>query len=179
METNMDEALRVVIEMTERVGQGFRKDLEGITPDEAEWRPLPQANNITLIVRHLAIEAEWHRAGLERGEPMPYEMTGELQRKIDAVPFDLERNLAAFEEAYSGFLATLRGMTLADLRERIEAAYRGWPPVSDHFLGFHQTTHVSTHRGQIRTIRNLYQKSLGQPARFVPENPTFPKPEGC
>jgi hypothetical protein len=29
------------------------------------------------------------------------------------------------------------------------------------------------HCGQIRTIRNLYSKMLGEPARFHPENPTF------
>ncbi len=171
----MDEALLVVIEMTESIGQGFRRDLEGVTPDEAVWRPLPQANSISLIVRHLSIEAEWHRASLEGGEPMPHETTGDLQRKIDLVPLDFERNLKAFEEAYSGFLAALGKMTLVGLQQRTEAAYPGWPARSAHFLGFHQATHVARHWGQIRTIRNLYQKSRGQPARFFPDNPTFPK----
>lgn len=173
----MHEQLQVVIEMTERIGQGFRKDLEGVTPEEADWRPLPQANSINLIVRHLCIEAQWHRDGLERGEPMPCETTESLQAAIDAVPIDFERNLKAFEEAYSRFLAALRTMTLVDLRQRTEAAYQGWPPRSDHFLGFHQAMHVSMHWGQIRTIRNLYQKSRGLPARFFPDNPTFPKAE--
>src|SRR5437870_3576494 len=118
LRANMDEALRVVIEMTEHIGQRFRKDLEDVTPEEAIWRPLPQANSIALIVRHLAIEAEWHRAGLERGEPMPFETTADLQRRIDAIPLDFERNLAAFEDAYSSFLAMLRTMTLVDLRSR-------------------------------------------------------------
>lgn len=173
----MDDTLRVVIEMMESIGQGFRKDLEDVTPEETVWRPLPQANSIHLIVRHLSIEAEWHRASLEGGEPMPYETTGDLQRKIDLVPLDFERNLNAFEEAYSSFLAALRKMTLVDQQQRTEAAYQGWPSRSAHFLGFHQAMHVSMHWGQIRTIRNLYQKSRGQPARFFPDNPTFPKAE--
>lgn len=67
----MHEPLQVVIEMTESIGQRFWKDLEGVTAEEALWRPLPQANSITLIVRHLCIEAQWHRDSLERGEPMP------------------------------------------------------------------------------------------------------------
>jgi uncharacterized protein DUF664 len=174
----MDEALRVVIEMTERIGQGVRTDLEGVTPEEAAWRPLPQANSISLIVRHIAIEAEWHRASLERGEPMPHETTEDLQRKIDLVPLDFERNLKSFEEAYSGFLAALRKISLAGLQQRTEAAYQGRPSCPAHFLGFHQAMHVSMHRGQIRTIRNLYKKSRGEPARFFPDNPTFPKPGG-
>jgi len=173
----MDDALRVVIEMMESIGHGFRKDLEDVTPEEAVWRPLPQANSISLIVRHLSIEAEWHRASLESGEPMPYGTTGDLQRRIDLVPVDLERNLKAFEAAYSSFVAALRKMTLSDLQQRTEAAYQGWPSRSAHFLGFHQARHVSMHWGQIRTIRNLYQKSRGQPARFFPDNPTFSKEE--
>jgi uncharacterized protein DUF664 len=171
----MDEALRVIIEMTERVGHGFRRDLQGVTPEEVVWRPVPQANNIALIVRHLAIEAEWHRAGLESGEPMPHETTEDLQREIDSIPLDFERNLKAFEDAYSSFLSALRKITLVDLQHRTEAALQSWPSRSAHSLGFHQVMHVCMHWGQIRTIRNLYQKSRGQPARFFPDNPTFPK----
>lgn len=172
----MHEPLQVVIKMTESIGQGIRKDLEGVTAEEALWRPLPQANSINLIVRHLCIEAQWHRDSLERGEPMPYETTQTLQAAIDSVPLDFERNLKAFEEAYSRFLAALR--TLVDLRQRTEAAYQGWPSCSAHFLGFHQAMHVCMHWGQIRTIRNLYQKSRGQPARFLRDNPTFPNEAG-
>ena len=68
----MDSALQVIVEMTESTWQRFRKDLEDITGEEAQWRPLPEANSIALIVRHLAIEARWHRASLERGDPMPH-----------------------------------------------------------------------------------------------------------
>jgi len=136
---------------------------------------MPQANSITLIVRHLAIEAEWHRTSLERGEPMPYETSADLERKIELVPLDFERNMKAFEDAYSSFLVTMRAMTLAGLQQRTTAVYAGWPSCPPYFLGFHQATHVSMHRGQIRTIRNLYQKSRGQAARFFPNNPTFPK----
>jgi len=173
----MDEALRVVIEMAETIGQRFRKSLEDVTAEEASWRPLPQANSINLILRHLCIEAQWHRAALERGEPMPFETTEDLRRKIDAVPLDFEQSLSAFEEAYSSFVAALRQVTLVGLQHRTEVAYQGWPARSrpPHFLGFHQAMHVSMHLGQISTIRNLYQKTRGLPARFFPENPTFPK----
>ena len=91
----MDEALQVVIEMTESIGQGFRKDLEDVTSEEVNWRPLPHANSINLILRHLCIEAQWHQASLERGEPMPSEATEELQRQIDSVPLVTLRRRAA------------------------------------------------------------------------------------
>ncbi len=176
----MSESLQVVIEMTEKIRATFGRILEDVTAEEATWRPLPQANSINLIVRHLGVEAQWHRAALERGEPMPFETTDELQRAIDSVPSDLEHNVRVFEEAYSGFLEALREMTLAGVRQRTDAAYQGWPSVSRsaHFLGFHQAMHVSMHLGQISAIRNLYQNTRRQPARFFPDNPTFPKGEG-
>lgn len=171
----MDHALEVVVEMIESIRQGFGRDLAEVTPEEVDWRPLPQANSISVIVRHLRIEAEWHRACLERGEPMPHETTEELRRQIDAVPLSFDENLKAFAEAYSGFLDALRTMSVADVRRRTTSAYQAWPSCTPHFLGFHQAMHVSMHWGQIRTIRNLYRTSRGQEARFFPENPTFPK----
>ncbi len=170
----MENALQVVVEMTESIWQGLRKDLEDLTPEEVDWRPLTQANSINLIVRHLCIEAQWHRASLEHGEPMPRETTEDLRRQIDSVPLEFARNLETLENAYTGFVGALRSTTLVGLQERTEAAYQGWPSCPAHFLGFHQAMHVAMHWGQIRTIRNLYRKTRGEPARFFPENPTFP-----
>ena len=124
----MDDALRVVVEMTESIWQGFRRDLQDVTPPEVAWRPLPQANSISLIVRHLCIEAEWHRASIERGEPMPHETTEELQRQIDLVPLDFDTNLRALDHAFTAFLTALRTITLVDLKDRTKVAYQ--PPRS-------------------------------------------------
>jgi len=173
----MDQALEVVVEMAESIWEGFRRALEDITPAEVNWRPLPEGNSISLIVRHLRIEAQWHRACLERGEPMPHETTENLQRQIDSVTLDYDGNLKALEEAYAGFLRELRGMTLGGLKEQTQAAYKAWPSSSPHFLGFHQAMHLATHWGQIRTIRNLYCKTRGEPARFFPDNPSYPRGE--
>jgi hypothetical protein len=173
----LDKALQVIVEMTERIGEGFKKDLEDATSEEVNWRPLPEANNITVILRHLGIEAQWHQASLEHGAPMPSEMTEGLQQEIDSVPLDFDRNLQLFDHAYSSFLATLRTLTLVDLEQRSGAAYQAWSSCSAHFLGFHQAMHVAMHWGQIRTLRNLYRKTRGEPARFFPENPTFPNRE--
>jgi hypothetical protein len=41
-------------------------------------------------------------------------------------------------------------------------------------VGFHQATHLATHLGQIRTLRNLYRRTPGEPSRFHPGNPTYP-----
>ena len=64
----MHEAVEPLVEMYEWVWRRFKEDLKALTPDEIEWRPLPQANNINLIIRHLRMETDWQLAGLERGE---------------------------------------------------------------------------------------------------------------
>ena len=58
----MDQALCAVIEMNELVWNRLKEDLEDLSVEEVNWRPLPQANSINLIVRHLRIEAEWKLA---------------------------------------------------------------------------------------------------------------------
>lgn len=60
------------------------------------------------------------------------------------------------------------------LRERTTPAYGDAAAGSVYFLGYHQAMHVAMHCGQIRTIRNLYRKTRGAPARFFPDNPTYP-----
>ncbi len=58
----MDQALQLVIEMNQWIWSRFKDDLKDATPEEIDWRPLPQANNISAILRHLRIEAPWHLA---------------------------------------------------------------------------------------------------------------------
>lgn len=170
----MDETL---VEMGEWLWRRFKGALEDVTAEEADWRPLPQANSINLIVRHLRIEAQWHLSSLEDGAPMPSEATPDLQREIDSVPVDFTRNLEELDRLYTRFLAGLRPMTPAALQRQTGLAYgsAGGAARPPHFLGFHQTMHLAMHFGQITSLRNLYRKTRGQPARFFPDNPTFPK----
>src|SRR5437879_12207068 len=176
-ENVVDEALRIVVEMNQRAWNVLKEALVDLSDDEINWRPLPQGNNINVIVRHLRIEAQWHLDSLIRGAAMPSEATATLQREIDAVPLDFQRNLAKLEELLIGFLDGLRTTTLRDLHLRTAAVYG---PASaarglDHFLAYHQALHVATHCGQIRAIRNLYRTTHGEPGRFFPENPTYPR----
>ena len=173
---SVDPALQPLLEINHRIWQGFQRGLEDLTQEEVDWRPLPQANNINVIVRHLRIEGEWHLACLERGEAMPFDVTPELQRRIDAVPLDFEKNRREFEALFTRFLGVLETITEAELMQRSRAAYREWrKEIPPHQLGFHQALHLTGHLGQISTIRNLYRKTRGEEARFFPDNPTYPK----
>ena len=48
--------------MSEWIWNRFKDDLKDVTPEEIDWRPLPQANTINAIVRHLGVEARFHLA---------------------------------------------------------------------------------------------------------------------
>src|SRR5262249_59096654 len=136
----------------------FLADVADLTPDEAEWRPLPQANSINVILRHLRIEAEWHLASLEHGVPMPGDVTPELQRKIDSVGLDVRENMNELTRLFSHFVAVLREGSLAKLQAQTERAYAAAAkrrPVPPHYLGVHQASHLATHLGPIRTLPQL------------------------
>ena len=173
----MDDGLRVVFELNQRTWSLLKDSVDDLSDDEIEWRPLPQGNNINVIVRHLRIEAQWHLDSLMRGDPMPSDATPTLQTEINDVPLDFGRNLAKLEELVTRFLDVLRTTTLQDLRQRTAVAYGSAADAagSVHFLGYHQALHVAMHCGQIRAIRNLYRKTRGESARFFPENPTYPR----
>lgn len=161
----MDESLRVAIELNDYAWNGFKKDLEGVTMEELDWRPVPEANTINLIVRHLRIDTPWHLQGVGITSPV-----------AAPVPLDFERNLRELDEIYTGFIGALRRMTRGELEEQTGRAYRSAErgPVPAHFLGFHLALHVARHWGQVRTLRNLFCKTRGEPARFFPDNPSFP-----
>lgn len=162
--------------MNERIWRALRNALDDLSEEEINWRPLPQANSINVIVRHLRIEAEWHLDSLECGAPMPTVVTSPSQEAIDAVPLDFVENFKQLENFYTRFLEILRTSTLASVKQQTAAAY-GQAAESEgrrYLLAYHQATHVAMHCGQIRMIRNLYRKTRGEPARFFPENPTYP-----
>jgi DinB superfamily len=171
----MDETLQLVIEMNEWVWKRFKDDLGGTSPAEIDWRPQPQTNTINAIVKHLRVEAEWYLASLEHGEHSPYQDAASVERLTDSIPLDFEQNLQRLEELYTRFIAALCNTTRTALKRQTVRAqvFPGGAPHPAHLLSFRQAVHLSMHWGQIRTIRNLYRKTRGEPARFFPDNPTF------
>jgi DinB family protein len=171
----MDEALQLVIEMNEQTWKRFKDELSDVTPEEINWRPLPQANTINAILHHLRVEAQWYLASLEHGERSPYHDTASVQELAAAVPLDFARNLQELEELYTRFMALLQRTTLDALQQQTVLAqvFLGGASHPAHLLTFRQAVHLAMHWGQIRTIRNLYRTTRGEPGRFFPHNPTF------
>jgi DinB superfamily len=172
----MDEALQLVIEMNEQTWQRFKAELSDVTPEEIQWRPLPHANTISAILRHLRIEAQWHLASLEHGAQSPYHDLVSVLQLAASVPLEFERNLQELEALYTRFIAALRRTTLAALQQQTVRGqiFPGGTAHPAHLLSFRQALHLAQHWGQIRTLRNWYRKTRGEPGRFFPDNPTFP-----
>lgn len=173
----MDEALRVAYDMNSSMWAALQDALKNLTEEEIQWRPLPQANTIGLIVRHLRIEAEWHVDSLESGTPMPTIATSPSQDAIDAVSDGFHDNFEELGTFCTRFLELLQATTLENLRGRTATAYGKLSEGEGrrHFLAYHHAAHLAMHCGQIRMIRNLYRKSRGEPALFFPDNPTYPR----
>lgn len=172
----MDEAVRIAMEMGQRAWHLFKDAVDGVAEEEIDWRPLPQANSINIIVRHLRIEAQWHVDGIARGTPMPPDIPASRQNEICAVAMDFRANLEKLNELYGEFQDVLKTLTTREVAQRTAETYgaaaeqKGLP----HLLGYHQAMHLAMHSAQIRTIRNLYRTSQGRPGRFFPDNPTYP-----
>jgi hypothetical protein len=95
----VDEALWVLAEMNQWARRGFDQAVTDMTDEEIDWKVVPQANSVNVIVRHLPIEGEWHLNSLMRGETMPAtDVSPALQARIDAVPLDFRRNLAELKD---------------------------------------------------------------------------------
>ena len=176
----MEDVIAFAADMNEWILKRLLADLKDVTPDEADWRPLPQANNINLIVRHLRIEAKWQLDAMSDGKPMPAEVSPGEQQSIDSIALDdFVGNLEELEKLCNGFIEAMRRTTLAGLEQKEKTGYQEYraagvsPP--PRFLSFHHAMHLAGHLSQIHTIRNLYRKTRGEPARFYPDNPTFPK----
>ena len=110
-------------------------------------------------------------------EEEPYVL--ELVRYIHLNPLraGLARNLEELDGLCTRFIAALRTIPLSAIEQQSRLAYRARPGlIPAHFLGYHHAVHLAIHWGQIRTLRNLYRTTRGQPARFHPDNPTFPRP---
>jgi len=169
----MDEAIQLAIEMSEANWHNFKNDLKDLTPDEINWRPLPQANNVNVLLKHLRVVEELLLSGLEHGEQSPYQDAAGVQKLTDSVPLNFDRNMQEIEGLHTRFISALRSTTLAELKRKSFLTPFAQGPRPANTLLLAEISHLATHRGQIRTIRNLYRKSRGEPALFLPQNPTF------
>jgi uncharacterized damage-inducible protein DinB len=169
----MDDAIQLAIEMSEANWNNFKNDVKDLTADEINWRPLPQGNNINVLVRHMRGVEELFLSRLEQGEQSPYKDAASVQKFTDSIAQNFEPNLKALEDLHHRFISALRSTTLAELKRKTFLTPFAQGPQPAHTLLLAEISHLATHRGQIRTIRNLYRRTRGEQGLFLPQNPTF------
>jgi uncharacterized damage-inducible protein DinB len=169
----MDEAIQLAIEMSEANWNNFKNDMTGLNADEIQWRLLPQGNNIDVLVRHMRGVEELFLSRLEEGEESPYKDAASVQKFTDSIAHNFEQNMQELEDLHNRFIAALRSTTLAELKRKTFSTPFAQVPQPANTLLLAEISHLATHRGQIRTIRNLYRKVRGEQGLFLPQNPTF------
>jgi hypothetical protein len=177
----LDEHVAAVYEMNQEVWDRLTNALVDLGDGEIDWRPVPEANSINDIVRHLRIEAEWHSNSLRDGTPMPTIAVPVSREAVDAIPLNFRANLAALTGHQSRYLADLHASTLEELKNRTSMAYQDAAATRGkaYLIAYHHAVHMATHCGQIRMLRNLYRTTKGERALFVPANPTYPARPGA
>jgi uncharacterized damage-inducible protein DinB len=167
----MDDAIQLAIEMSEANWNNFKSDVRGLTAEEINWRPLLQGNSISVLLKHLRVVEELFVSRLEQGEQSPYTDGPRIQKLTDSIPQHLDQNLQELERFHQRFIAALRATTLAELKRKTFLTPFAQGPQPAHTLLLAEISHLATHRGQIRSIRNLYRRSRGEPGLFFPQNP--------
>jgi uncharacterized damage-inducible protein DinB len=170
---SLDEAMELAVEMSEATWNAFKSELKDLTPDEIAWRPVPQSNDIAVIVKHLRVVEDMFLAQLEKGEQSPYTDVPSVLKLTGSVPLNFEQNLKEFEELHTRFVNAMKQTTLADLKKKTFVSPFAQGPRPANSLLFSEIGHLTLHRGQIRTLRNLYRKVRGEAGLFAPRNPTF------
>jgi uncharacterized damage-inducible protein DinB len=110
---------------------------------------------------------------LEQGERSPYKDAASVQKFTDSIPHDFGQNMKELEDLHQRFIEALRSTTLPELKRKTFLTPFAQGPQPAHTLLLAEMSHLATHRGQIRTLRNLYRKARGEQGLFLPQNPTF------
>jgi hypothetical protein len=116
--------VKLLDEMDESMWQLLRKNLTGITEQEADWRPHPAANPVRWMLGHLTWFEEWACAALDRSGR--YLTDNDPTAYLDGT---VEELLVRFEAARERYRKRLSALTEADLSQQL--SYFGRYEVSD------------------------------------------------
>lgn len=123
--------------------------LDGVTPEQARWRPAPDRNSVWELVRHLvhwkrALLAAWDEGGIDHAA---WQRDDWAEVPEDAV---WEDDLSALTDVSRRLAARLAAAGDATLDEDL-TGFRG----SVAHNAMHAATHDAYHAGQIRLLLRL------------------------
>jgi hypothetical protein len=112
----MDQVLEFAVGLLERNWNDLKNDLQDMTDAELDWRPVPEANNIRSIVRHLRMVEQLYLSLLEDGDQTPWKNEDYVQKLTDSITYDFQQYMKLFEDFHNRFVSLMKGSTLADLK---------------------------------------------------------------
>lgn len=150
--------MRLLVEQLDAMDDSMwtllRRNLTGLTEEEADWKPHPAANSVRWILGHLAWFEEWahdalHRDGRYLTDLSP---TAILDGTVPAL---VER----FADARVRYRARVASRSEAMLQEKL--SYFGQYEVTELALLQTHALHLAGHRFQIRYVRGAYSRAHG------------------
>lgn len=145
--------VEVIREMEDASWEYLWSNLEGVTDEELDWKPHPEANHIRWIVGHLTWFEEWAADALAE--------TGRYLKDHHPLAFEdsLDEMRARFSAARDRYRDAAEALTRADLDRRI--SYLKKYDVSILNLLQTHARHLAGHRYQVRYVRGCYSRAHG------------------
>jgi hypothetical protein len=154
--------VQLLDDMDESMWKLLQRNLGGLTEEEADWRPHPQANSVRWMLGHLTWFEEWsHDALAQTGR---YLIDRDPAAYLDGTVPEL---IGRFSEARERYRDRLQRLESAELDRGL--SYFGRYDVT--VLGLLEThaLHLAGHRFQIRYVRGTYSRAHGMSkANFDP-----------
>ena len=129
-------------------GRGVLPSIEGVTVEEASWRPNSDQHTIGELVLHMAYWKDAATAILA-GQPWKYDDAQNWRTVPDTAEGWLQAR-AELDRAHGRLMRTLRGLPRARLMKTIHRSVRGIDFAVDI------ATHDTYHSAQIFVLRRLY-----------------------
>ena len=146
--------VQLLDDMDESMWVLLQRNLGGLTEEEADWRPHPDANSVRWMIGHLAWFEEWAHDALAQ--------EGRYLVDRDPVAFlegTVPEVLARFTTSRERYRTRLRELEREDLDR--ELSYFGRYDVTGLSLLKTHALHLAGHRFQVRYVRGTYSRAHG------------------
>jgi hypothetical protein len=165
----MDETRAMLLDLFDRVHESIPGLVEGLSPEQLQWAPTPDANPIAWLVWHLCRVEDDHLAGVA-GQPQVWTDSGWAQRfDVPFAPGDIGYGQSAEQVrlvpgdgallcGYAAAVAErtrqiLAGLTTQDLHRVVDGRWD--PPVTAAVRIVSVANDITQHAGQAAYVRGI------------------------
>jgi hypothetical protein len=151
MEALMHHDVEQLAAIAEDTYRALWANLAGVTEQELDWRPHPEANSCRWILGHLIWFEEWITSAIE-GSPRSSGARGPMSLQIG----DIAAIRSRFDAARASVEEARARITAEDLGREID--FYGETMTLERLFVTH-VTHLAGHRYQIRYIRGIHARA--------------------